>query len=116
MGNLTKNLSRDEFACKCGCGLDTVDIKTVQAVQKIRDHYDRAVTITSGCRCKRHNKKVGGGQNSQHLVCRAADFTVMGIDPLIVQDWVKHNLFDVSMGAYDTFTHIDTRSGEAARW
>ena len=26
MGDLTKNFSRSEFACKCGCGFDDIDL------------------------------------------------------------------------------------------
>jgi uncharacterized protein YcbK (DUF882 family) len=116
MGDLTKNLSRSEFACKCGCGFDTVDFALAQAVQKIRDHYGRKVTVNSGCRCKRHNKNEGGGEKSQHLLGRAADLVVEGISPGIVQDWVDNNLHDFSMGVYDSFTHLDSRSGGPARW
>ena len=30
MGDLTKNISRYEIACKCGCGFDTIDIEVVR--------------------------------------------------------------------------------------
>ena len=34
---LTKNFKRSEFACKCGCGFDDIDLKLVNIIQIIRD-------------------------------------------------------------------------------
>ena len=39
MGDLTKNLSRSEFACECECGFDTVDMELALAVQAIADLF-----------------------------------------------------------------------------
>lgn len=107
---------RAEFACKCGCGYDTVDSLTLEILEAVRKHFGSPVTITSGCRCSDHNRRVGGAYNSQHLFARAADIKVEGIEPSAVHAWIDANFPFVSLGQYSSFTHIDTRSDRPARW
>tara|TARA_R110000803_G_C11875815_1_gene309077 strand:+ start:421 stop:783 length:363 start_codon:yes stop_codon:yes gene_type:complete len=117
MGDLTKNLSRHEFACKCECGLDTADIETVAVIQEVCDEFDCTVTINSGCRCVAHNKRVGGAQNSQHPKCRAGDCKFHGPTPDQVHKYlVKKYPGKFGFGVYATFNHIDTRTDGPARW
>jgi uncharacterized protein YcbK (DUF882 family) len=117
MGDISRNFSRAEFACNCGCGADTIDAGTLQVLEDLRAHFMQPVTVNCGHRCKAHNKAVGGAVNSQHLTGRAADITVAGVPPSKVADYLDatyHNSY--GLGRYATFTHIDTRSGPAARW
>lgn len=107
--------TRSEFACKCGCGFNTIDYEVVSACHAIREFFDRPVTITSGCRCKPHNKAVGGSDASQHLLGRAVDIVVEGVDARVVQNLVDEQLRMPGMGCYEDFTHIDSRNGKA-RW
>ena len=37
MGTVSKNFSRSEFACKCGCGFDAVDVDLLAGLQALRD-------------------------------------------------------------------------------
>jgi len=116
MGDLSEHFSRYEFACKDGCGFDTVDVKTLEALEGIRVHFNAPVKITSGCRCEAYNKKVGGKKNSQHLVGRAADIQVEDKSPIFVSEYAEHVMPNTGgIGRYSNFTHIDTRSGKA-RW
>lgn len=116
MGDLTKNFSRSEFACKCGCGYDTVDFETVTILQEVSDEFGEPVKITSGCRCFHHNKMVGGKPSSQHLLGRAADIQVKNVDPAAVYEFLNRKYPNkLGLGEYDTFTHVDTRTGKA-RW
>lgn len=39
----------------------------------LREKYGKPIKVTSGYRCQRLNKLVGGSQNSQHLYGMAAD-------------------------------------------
>jgi uncharacterized protein YcbK (DUF882 family) len=117
MSDLSENFSRHEFACKCGCGFDTVDAELVMVVQGVRDYFGAAVTINCGCRCPMHNAEVGGADHSQHMLGRAADIVVAGFSPEEVHDYLVNtypNRFGV--GSYRTFTHIDTRTNGPARW
>lgn len=113
MGDLSKNFSRHEFACKCGCGFDTVDVGLIYLLQGVRDHFKRRVSINSACRCPAHNKREGGSDKSQHLSGRAADIVVDGASPSEVADYLEDKAN--GLGRYDTFTHVDSRSGKA-RW
>lgn len=74
----TPNFTRSEFACKCGCGFDQIDLELVALCQKLRDRFGGPVVISSGCRCPEHNRRVGGKVNSRHLLGRAVDFSVSG--------------------------------------
>ena len=71
----TKNFKLEEFRCKCGTctGFPSLlDINLLKNLQLVRDKFG-ATTITSGLRCVKHNKAVGGVSNSRHLVGKAAD-------------------------------------------
>lgn len=70
---LTRNFDSEEFKCKCGCGLNNVSMVLVELLQKVRDEIGVALRVNSGCRCERHNARVGGVRNSQHLKGVAAD-------------------------------------------
>ena len=116
MGDLTKHFSRSEFACRCGCGYDGISLATVMACEAVREHFKRPVRINSGCRCEGHNTAVGGSKNSRHVAGDAADITVDKIDAAEVAAYCNHLIADNGgIGAYPTFTHIDTR-GKRARW
>ena len=114
MGDISKHFSRSEFACKCGCGFDTVDVELIENLQAIRSALG-PVTITSGCRCFEYNKKVGGSANSQHLYGRAADIVVADLDAWSVQEFCEDELLPGGLGSYDSVTHVDSRTGHA-RW
>jgi hypothetical protein len=72
-----------EFRCTCGhCNGYPSYMKRVELrhLQKIRDHYDRPMIVTSGLRCKHANgSSTGSIQNSLHLVGRACDFYIAGV-------------------------------------
>lgn len=117
MGDLSKDFSRHEFACKCGCGFDTVDAETLQVLQDLRDWFKKPITINSGCRCSDYNTKIGGSKRSQHMFGRAADISVYGIDPAHIYAYLdKKYEGKYGIGKYNTFTHIDTRTDGPARW
>lgn len=111
---MNKYFSRDEFACKCGCGFDTVDALLLEVLTNIRIHFNKPVLITSGCRCDAHNIRVGGSSKSQHKLGRAADIIVLGVSPQDVYDYsVKTYPNTLGLGNYDTFTHVDSRNIKA---
>ena len=73
MGDLTKNFSRWEFACRCGCGMDDIRMELVEMLQEARDFLGEPININSGVRCPVHNLAVGGKSDSSHLLGWAAD-------------------------------------------
>ena len=114
MSDLSPHFSRYEFACKCGCGQDTVDAKLIAILERVRQHFGAPVTITSGNRCETYNRDIGGARNSQHKISRAADIVVAGVSPATVFAWLDP-WHTGGLGAYRNFTHIDTRANRA-RW
>lgn len=113
---LTQNFRVKEFACRDGSDPIFIDSELVTVLQKIRNHFGQAVTITSAYRTPAHNKDVGGTTYSQHLYGKAADIKVKGVTPKKVYDYAESILKDKGgIGIYNTFTHIDVRS-EKSRW
>lgn len=107
---------REEFACKCGCGFDTVDTELLDILDDVREYFNAPVTINSACRCEKHNEEVGGSKGSQHKLGRAADIVVRGKTPEEVHDYLDSKYPDsYGLGRYSTFTHIDSRDNKA-RW
>lgn len=116
MGDISNHFNRSEFACKCGCDFDTVDVATLNVLEDIRRHFNAQITVTSGCRCETYNKTVGGKKNSQHLRGRAADIQVEDHSPIEVKEYAEYIMPDWGgIGLYKTFVHIDTRTGKG-RW
>ncbi|NTZ40676.1 serine/threonine protein kinase [Enterobacter sp. JMULE2] len=116
MGNLSEHFSDSEFACHCGCGFNSISTELVVVLEDVRSHFNSPVTINSGCRCEKHNAKVGGVPNSQHVQGIAADIVVRGRTPALVADYLERKYPGTyGIGRYSGFTHIDVRP-VAARW
>lgn len=62
-----------EFACRCGCGADSVAAALVVRLDALRALWGSPVYVTSGRRCPKHNAAVQGSANSRHLIGCAAD-------------------------------------------
>lgn len=74
------HFKKQEFACKCGCGYDNINLKVVKVLEDIRAHFGgKPLIVTSGCRCIKHNNKVGGIKGSKHLEGLACDFYIKGV-------------------------------------
>mgnify|MGYP000876251419 CR=1 FL=1 len=123
---LSANFTVAEFACKDGSDPVFVDSSLAALLQKIRDHFGRPVVITSGYRTAAHNAAVGGSKSSQHLLGRAADFYVEGVDVATVAAYAEALLPGRGgIGRYPKdakhpkrstgWVHIDTRAGKS-RW
>lgn len=113
---IAPNFKVSEFSCKgSGCCSETkIDEKLVSYVQAIRDHFGKAVTITSAYRCSKHNKKVGGATSSNHVKGMAADIQVKDVAPAEVAKYAE-SIGILGIGLYETkadgyFVHIDTRT------
>lgn len=113
---LSSNFRVREFRCKDDTDPIFVDSDLVDILQKVRDHFGKAVTITSAFRTASHNKKVGGATYSQHLYGKAADIKVSGVAPSVVADYVETLMPGTGgIGRYSTFTHVDVRKVKS-RW
>lgn len=113
---LSKNFRVKEFACTDGSDPIFISAELVAILQKIRDHFGRAVTITSAYRTPTKNKACGGEKFSQHLFGLAADIKVKGVSPKEVAQYAETLLKNKGgIGVYSTFTHIDVRANKS-RW
>lgn len=113
---LSKNFRVREFRCKDDTDPIFVDSDLVDILQNVRDHFGKAVTITSAFRTASHNKKVGGATYSQHLYGKAADIKVSGVAPSKVAEYVETLMPNTGgIGRYSTFTHVDVRATKS-RW
>lgn len=74
-----KHFKKDEFTCKCGCGLNNIQLGVVKIADEVREHFGSPAIVTSGTRCKKHNKEVGGVSNSRHLQGKAIDMYVQNV-------------------------------------
>lgn len=132
MGDITRNLSRREFRCRCGCGLADPHPVLVCSVQELTDRLDaERVIVRSGSRCAAHNAAVGGAPGSLHLrqpglggyTC-AGDLQFPGVPLLeVVRAAEQVPAFaGGGLGVYIdsrpggvNFVHVDCRRG-VARW
>lgn len=113
---LSANFKVKEFACSDGSDPVFISPDLVEVLQKIRDHFKKAVTVNSAYRTPGKNKAVGGATYSQHLYGTAADITVKGIDPKTVAAYAETLMPDTGgIGIYKTFTHVDVRE-KRSRW
>ena len=113
---LSSNFRVREFRCKDDTDPIFVDSDLVDILQKVRDHFGKAVTITSAFRTASHNKKVGGATYSQHLYGKAADIKVSEVAASVVADYVETLMPGTGgIGRYSTFTHVDVRKVKS-RW
>lgn len=74
-----KHFKQSEFTCKCGCGLNNMNLQVVKIADEVREHFGSPAIVTSGSRCEKHNKEVGGVSNSRHLQGKAIDMYVQGV-------------------------------------
>jgi hypothetical protein len=84
---LSKFAALNEVCCRCGCGL-VPQKPMLDKFDEIRSAYGKSIIITSGSRCEKHNKKIGGSKNSNHVKGLALD--LMRTDSL--EDFILKNL------------------------
>ena len=112
-----------ELRCRDGSDTVMVDETLTVVLQCIREHFGKAVTITSGYRTTAHNAAVGGAKSSQHLYGRAADIRVRGISvedvaayaESLMPDWGGVGRYPVKAGRATGWVHVDTRANKS-RW
>ena len=120
---LSKNFHVREFKCKDGSDPIFIDDELVTLLQKIRDHFGKAVNINSAFRTAAHNKNVKGATYSQHCYGKAADIRVQGVSVEAVADYAETLLKDTGgIGRYQVkkgrpagWVHVDVREAKS-RW
>lgn len=125
MGDMTKNISRHEVACRCGdpkCNFHSVDYLTISMVQEACDHFAEKLGVSkvvlhihSGQRCPKHNKKEDGAKRSYHISGAALDHHIDEVPVEELYDYYcKKYPNKFGFGLYlnkDTpFVHADSRT------
>ena len=83
-----------------------------EVLDPLREAYGRPIRVTSGYRCPRLNRLVGGSPNSQHTRGEAADIQpVVGNEadlPELARILIANGKFD-QLILYPTFIHVSYR-------
>lgn len=127
MGDTTRNFSREEFACRCGCGLRDPHPMLVVGLQALRDAAGTCVTVTGPGRCYRRNYAEGGADGSHHMpddagYTKAADIMIVG-HTLREMYEAAEGIPVFRMGGIGVYLdehgarlHVDVRRTGPARW
>lgn len=80
---MTKNFTKEELECKCGCGKLPKD-DFIHELQLLRNYFGKPMVVTSGARCERYNKKINGAPGSAHILGVGVDiaFDMSDVDSL----------------------------------
>jgi zinc D-Ala-D-Ala carboxypeptidase len=88
--------------------VDSLIVLCTKLLEPIRQLYGAPITISSGYRCPRLNKAVGGSPTSQHMIGEAADidFGTREANLLLfdmIQEWQKNGFieFDQLLNEFD---------------
>lgn len=104
-----------ELECKC-CNKAVLNPELLPKLEKLREMYGNPIKITSGYRCSKHNKEVGGVSNSRHLMGQAVDIPVAGKEARKLVELAILLGFG-GIGIAKTFVHLDVRPlDEATIW
>ncbi len=121
---LTENFSLHEFRCKDGTDVPEDLMENVKELaenlQVLGEYIQKPITVISGYRSPKYNKKIGGARRSQHMLAKAGDLIVKDMTPDEVKAAIVHLIKEGKMkkggvGLYTHFTHYDVR-GFNRRW
>ena len=81
-------------------------------LQPLRNTVNASIKVTSGYRCERTNKAIGGAKTSQHIDGEAADINIEGMSVEEVYLLIKDsNLpFDQVIQEFDAWVHVSYNS------
>ena len=90
--------------------------RLVNLLFEVERHFRKPVTIISGCRSYKHNRRVGGARRSYHLRCMAADIEVAGVSEARVLRYVRKLPGRGGVGTYcrNSMVHVDV--GPRRNW
>ena len=115
MGDLSKNFSRLEVQCPCGCGANKISSVLIEKLQKVRNIIGTSIIITSGVRCKFYNTSIKASMNSSHIPDEHGIGNAVGIACTNSKDRYElvelsqkfFNRIGISGGSYGGFVHLD---------
>lgn len=109
--------TRAELDCAC-CGLAKFHPGFLEHLHGLRLAFGKPMVLTSACRCKAHNAKVGGNAKSLHIgdvPQHPGQLGTLAIDVKVTDGLYRGQLFALawrlgwSLGWGDGFLHLDRR-------
>ncbi|MDX9738845.1 MAG: D-Ala-D-Ala carboxypeptidase family metallohydrolase [Candidatus Dojkabacteria bacterium] len=107
-----KDFELDEFTCKCGCGTLKLNTEVIEGAQDLRNEIG-PVYINSGYRCPKHNKAVGGKEDSQHLDGNAIDIVAADSSmryKVLMSNAIRKHFKGIGINFNKGFIHMDKRN------
>ena len=105
---LSPNFLAREFICPC-CFQEGIKDDLVIHLQLVHDllPIHRVMIVTSGYRCEKHNKEVGGVEDSAHKKGLAADIKYDGASHkfMLIKAFIQVGFKRI--GIYDNSIHVD---------
>lgn len=102
-----KHFKKEEFTCKCGCGLNNINQTLVLMLDDSRGSANMPFKINSACRCESHNKKIGGVKDSAHVKGLAVDISIPSNGARFAILSALLNVGFLRVLVYPTFIHVD---------
>jgi uncharacterized protein YcbK (DUF882 family) len=105
-GYKVKYFNMDEFKCPC-CGEVNINEEFIEKLDKARYLANIPFKITSGYRCPKHNKEIGGSPTSSHMKGLAVDIACENSSDRyrIIEACINVGLKRLGIG--ENFIHID---------
>lgn len=102
------------FACPC-CGVNFIDPRVEIMHREIEAEVGEEVKVTSGYRCAKHNREVGGSETSSHVKGLAWDIEcdASRLRFRIVGAAIRLGIMRIGIGK--TFIHLDVDRQKAPR-
>ena len=107
------HFSKLELECYC-CGVCKITPQLMVALEKLRARVGVPIIVTSGYRCPKHNRGVGGAKHSQHILGNAVDIKIKGYTPAQVARLARGCGFTWTK-TYSSWTHVDIRPIQLAK-
>lgn len=113
---ITTHFHSSEFRCKCGCGKIYIDEGLVDKLEQLFTKLNASkCIISSGYRCSKHDKNVGGNGYGQHTKGLAADCVYYDKNNKIIPSKIvicvayDLGLFKGMANINNNYQHLDVR-------
>ena len=112
-----KYFKKEEFACPC-CGRNEIKDEFLAKLDEAREIAGVPFVITSGYRCSKHNKEVGGSPTSSHLKGLAADIKTTSSKQRykILNALLKVGFKRIGIGQNFIHVDLDTEKVQEVAW
>ncbi len=103
---LKNNFSEKELSCRCGCGVNNITPDTLRRLNISRFLSDFPYILNRAGSCKKHNKAVGGVEDSDHIYWTGFDIKYSNSSQAF--QIIKNSIYAgfTRIIKYKTFIHI----------